>query len=123
MHSRGGSPETGISQEIRGRARSVLGDLLEWRLPAHVWERPGRVVEDMAASWTAGDEDALDVATARLEVLSPHRVRRMRDTAGVPPCAGLRERVVALVHAMDGDRAGDPRSASAPDADEDGLRR
>ncbi|MCM2422184.1 CATRA system-associated protein [Streptomyces sp. RKAG293] len=105
-------------------ARAVLRDVLLWTLPADRWERPDEAVAALATAWAAGDEDAFEAATAALEMLSPHRVKRIRDSDEVPPTTPLRERLVALVHRMDDDQdsGGEPRGRPPERETDDGRR-
>ncbi|WP_328582696.1 CATRA system-associated protein [Streptomyces sp. NBC_00370] len=103
MQSRGDSPGSGMDDETLTRACEVLGDLQEWRLPPANWARPAGIVDRLADAWSSGDADAVDAATAALEMLSPYRVERMRDSADVPPPKVLRERVVTLIHVIAGE--------------------
>jgi len=84
---------------LLARVRELLDDLPKWRLPHAAWSRPAAAVEALAAAYDAGDGLALQVAVARLEVLSPYRVERITaDPADVPPPEPLQEQVTALVH-------------------------
>jgi hypothetical protein len=98
MQSRADSPGTGVEAALLSRARELLGDLPKWRLPHAAWSRPAAAVEALAVAYDAGDGLALQVAVARLEVLSPNRVDRIVDPADVPPPEPLQEQVTALVH-------------------------
>lgn len=100
MQSRGDSPGSRMDDQMLIRACEVLGDLQEWWLPPANWARPAGLVERLADAWSSGDADAVDAATAALEMLSPYRVERMRDSADVPPPKVLRERVVNLIHVI-----------------------
>ena len=118
MQSKGGTRGSGIDSHTRSRARELLEDVLAWELPAGVWPRPAEAVGLVAAALAQNDGTALDSATAALELLSPHRVERVRDPADLPPPATLRERVVALVHLLeepDRTTAKETTDASAPD--------
>ncbi len=84
---------------LLSRARELLDDLPKWRLPHAAWSRPAAAVEALAVAYDAGDGLALQVAVARLEVLSPSRsVDRIADPADLPPPEPLQEQVTALVH-------------------------
>ncbi|WP_405945548.1 hypothetical protein OG588_00735 [Streptomyces prunicolor] len=98
MQCRADSPGTGMEAALLARARELLDDLPEWRLPHAVWSRPAAAVEALAAAYDTGNGLALQVAVARLEVLSPNRVDRIVDPADVPPPEPLQEQVTALVH-------------------------
>ncbi|MFG2784219.1 CATRA system-associated protein [Streptomyces prunicolor] len=73
MQSRADSPGTGMEAALLARVRELLDDLPKWRLPHAAWSRPAAAVEALAAAYDAGDGLALQVAVARLEVLSPPR--------------------------------------------------
>jgi hypothetical protein len=98
MQSRADSPGTNLDAVLLARARQLLKDISEGRLPQAAWSRPAAAVEALAAAYDAGDALAFQVAVARLEVLSPNRVDRIADPADVPPPEPLQERVTTLVH-------------------------
>ncbi|MER6279244.1 CATRA system-associated protein [Streptomyces sp900105245] len=100
MQSRADSPGTGMDAALLARARELLDDIPTWRLPPAAWSRPGAAVEALATAYGAGDDAALRVAIARLEVLSPNRVERITDPDDVPPPEPLQERLTALVHTI-----------------------
>ncbi|WP_416957196.1 CATRA system-associated protein [Streptomyces sp. Agncl-13] len=76
------------------RARVLLDDISKSRLPHAAWSRPA-AVEALAAAYDAEDGPALEVAVARLEVLSPNRVDRIAAPADIPPPEPLREKPTA----------------------------
>ena len=100
MQSRADSPGTDVEAALLSRARELLDDLPKWRLPHAAWARPAAAVEALAAAYDTGDGLALQVAVARLEVLSPNRVERIVDPSDVPPPEPLQEQVTALVHVI-----------------------
>ncbi|MDG9708552.1 CATRA system-associated protein [Streptomyces sp. DH10] len=111
-----------IDRETAGAARLALGLMLkEWRLPPQGWEEIAELLDELLAAVAAGDAAALDALTGELEELSGSRVGRIDNAqdgtspegdGNVPLPESYRERVVALVHALDLDSApGGPRPA------------
>lgn len=97
--------------------------LKEWRLPPRIWAEIAALLDELSTAVAAGDAAKVNALTGELEVLSGGRVTRIeggRDgkppqgDAKVPLPEKDRERVVALVHALDPDSPpGGPRPAPA----------
>ncbi|MEU5094712.1 CATRA system-associated protein [Streptomyces sp. NPDC020996] len=111
-----------IDRETAGAARLALRLMLEeWRLPPEVWEEIAELLPELSAAVAAGDSPAVDALTIRLEELSDSRVTRIGDAQDGGSDDGkvalpepYRERVVALVHALDPDSPpGGPQPAPA----------
>ncbi|MGW0335645.1 CATRA system-associated protein [Streptomyces sp. NPDC003011] len=112
-----------IDRETAGAACLALGLMLEeWWLPPREWEEIAGLLDELWAAVAAVDAAAVDALTGELEELSGSRVGRIeraqdgrsREDGGekVPLPEPYRERVVALVHALDPDSApGGPRPA------------
>ncbi|MFF0204858.1 CATRA system-associated protein [Streptomyces sp. NPDC005017] len=102
-----------IDPETAEAARLALGLMLEeWRLPRRSWEvEVADLLDRLSAAVSAGDAAALDTLTVELDELSDSRVARIEGPQDAPPPQDAkvplpepyRERVVALVHALDPD--------------------
>ncbi|WP_405945555.1 hypothetical protein OG588_00770 [Streptomyces prunicolor] len=113
-----------IDRETAGATSLALRLMLkEWRLPPQIWVEIAALLEELATAVARGDAAEVNALTGELEVLSGSRVSRITGTGGgtasgdderVPLPEDKRERVVALVHALDPDSPpGGPRSAPA----------
>jgi len=112
-----------IDRETAGATSLALRLMLkEWRLPPRIWAEISALLDELSKAVAAGDAAVVNAVTGELEVLSGSRVPRIKragdgtasDDEEVPIPEDKRERVVALVHALDPDSPpGGPRSASA----------
>ncbi|MER5857239.1 CATRA system-associated protein [Streptomyces sp. NPDC059688] len=112
-----------IDRETAGAARLALRLMLEeWRLPPQGWEETAELLAELSTAVAAGDTAAVDALTGELEELSGSRVTRIEGAQDGPPDGDgkvplpepYRERVVALVHALDPDPTpGGARPAAA----------
>jgi hypothetical protein len=113
-----------IDRETADEARLALELMLEeWRLTPEGWVEIAEVLDRLAAAVAAGKAAEVAVVTGELDEWSGKRVPRIKGTGDgtashddkrVPLPEDERERVVALVHALDPDSPpGGPRSASA----------
>ncbi|MFI6020009.1 CATRA system-associated protein [Streptomyces sp. NPDC051287] len=110
-----------IDRSTAAAARLALKLMLaEWRLPFPAWEEIGELLDLLSRAVAEGDATAVDKLTFELQELSGSRVGRIGNPQdGTPPeDAGrtplpepYRERVVALVHALDQDS---PSGVSRP---------
>jgi hypothetical protein len=93
------------SGRVREAGRIVLADVLGWRTTAQHWERIAALVAAVERAVDDGDLDALDKATADLELAVPVRSNRIEE----PPRErtaiddDLRERVNRLQHSLGSD--------------------
>ncbi|MGW0836829.1 CATRA system-associated protein [Streptomyces prunicolor] len=112
-----------IDRETADEARLALELMLaEWRLTPEGWVEIAEVLDRLAAAVAAGKPAEVAVVTGELDEWSGNRVPRIKGTGDgtasdderVPLPDDERERVVALVHALDTDSPpGGPHSASA----------
>ncbi|MET7402098.1 CATRA conflict system CASPASE/TPR repeat-associated protein [Dactylosporangium sp. NPDC005572] len=96
-------PEEGaLAPAVVADALDVLGDVPDWRLPPARWPHITRLVQAMAVAVQARDSVALDAATARLELASPHRITVLGADPVVPPPSPLQLLQNHLYHALEG---------------------
>ncbi|MEU3294970.1 CATRA system-associated protein [Streptomyces longwoodensis] len=102
---------TRIGRETAAAAHLALELMLkEWQLTAAQWEEVAELLDELSAAVAAGDAATADAVTGELEILSGSRVTRIGNAPDgpspesegkVPLPEPYRERVVALVHALD----------------------
>lgn len=116
------SDRTAVIDSETGRATArALRVLEKWRLPLRSWEEIGELLARMAVAAAAGDTATVDELTAELEI-SGRRVGRIGseeppDDGKVPLPEPMRDRVVALIHAVDPDAGTDGQGSAAPAVD------
>ncbi|MFD5624996.1 MULTISPECIES: CATRA system-associated protein [unclassified Streptomyces] len=97
-----------IGPELAWDVRQALHAVLDWRLPPDAWDETGRLVAALGAAVEAGRATEADRLTAELETCG-RRARRMGVPPQDPPAPDgkvpvppvVRERTVALLHAVD----------------------
>ncbi|MFI6333509.1 CATRA system-associated protein [Streptomyces sp. NPDC050535] len=92
-----------IGRDLAWDVRQALDAMLDWRLPPEAWVETGRLLDTLGEALEAGDAKTVDRLTADLET-SGRRVTRMGPPAldgKVPAPPVVRERTVALLHAVD----------------------
>jgi hypothetical protein len=108
----------GEIDEIRSEALAALSDAFSWKLADERWQEIYRVLATMAAAWESGDTEALETATARLELAGPLRIIPIGPATG--PTPPVRDLLNKLVHALGGVTAAqspqEPGDTGAADA-------
>jgi hypothetical protein len=99
--------------QVRQDARSVLQDMLSWRLSAARWEAIAGSVEALAAYLDLGDLAAAREIVIQLELAGPVRITRIGAAAPQPPPGAVRERVNQLIHRLSGGAG--PAASAQPD--------
>jgi hypothetical protein len=107
-----------LPADLRDAALVVLRDATLWRLPVARWDLLAGLLASAAAAHRAGDAEAFDQATARLEAAGPERITKIGAPPGQPlpePApAPVRERLNHLIHALSGPTATPGPSAESP---------
>jgi hypothetical protein len=109
--------------DVRAEALDVVSDALLWRMTEARWQAIEQVLVAMDAALTAGDLDALALATADLELAGPLRITRIGATPVVPPAPPVRDRLNRLVHSLGGTRAMRRNGTEDAETDDDGASR
>ncbi|MFF5140585.1 CATRA system-associated protein [Streptomyces sp. NPDC013157] len=91
-----------IDDETRTDVLEILGDLLEWRLPPHRWDRVQALVDALAEALAAGDGDGVRDVTAELELSGPVRITRIGADPVLPAPPHTRDQANHLVHSLGG---------------------
>jgi hypothetical protein len=86
--------------EIRSEALAALSDAFSWKLADERWQGIYRVLAAMAVALESGDVDALEAATAHLELAGPLRIIPIGPALG--PTPPVRDLLNKLVHALGG---------------------
>ena len=109
---------SGEIDEIRSEALAALSDAFSWKLADERWQEIHRVLTAMAAALESGDADALETATAHLELAGPLRIIPIGPALG--PTPPVRDLLNKLVYALGGVTAaqspGEPGDTGAADA-------
>lgn len=111
--SESGAPVRWNSSEIdqiRSEALLALSDAFSWKLADERWQEIYRIVAKMAAALESGDVDALEAATAHLELAGPLRIIPIGPALG--PTPPVRDLLNELVHALGGVTAAQPPQAT-----------
>ncbi|MCM2422176.1 CATRA system-associated protein [Streptomyces sp. RKAG293] len=96
-----------IRWDLAQEVQLALNVMLDWRLPPDAWDETGRLLSALGEAVDAGDAMTVDELTADLET-SGWRARRIGAAPQNPPPDGkvpapqpVRERAVALLHALE----------------------
>jgi hypothetical protein len=120
--SESGAPvrwNSGEIDRIRSEALLALSDAFSWKLADERWQEIYRVLATMATALECGDVDALEAATAHLELAGPLRIIPIGPAPG--PTPAVRDLLNKLVHTLGGVAAArppqEPGDTGAADAD------
>lgn len=94
------------------KARDLLREVLEWWLTADDWSVVEQALDALSRSWVQGDIGSFRCAVTDLELTDRVRATRI----GEPPLTAapeqIRERIVVLVHSLEGSPPASPASGS-----------
>jgi CATRA-associated small protein len=111
--------DSGDRTAVRSEALDVLSDVLLWQLAEPRWQAIEQILVAMDAALAQGDMDALEEATADLELAGPVRLIPIGPAVGPTPVA--RDLLNRLVHSLGGvtapGQAGEPEDPGAGHAD------
>lgn len=112
------SDEDGDGFAAEADALEIALDVYLWRFSAARWAAVARILADLEAAIADNERQALESATAELELIAPVRIIMIGEQSTTPPPPEVRDRLNRLVHALGG-----TPPAKQEDRDDEGGRR
>jgi hypothetical protein len=105
-----------VDERVGDEALDILYEASGWRLAANRWSEVERLLRRLTEALSAGDVAAFQQATHDLEAAGPRRAVRAEQAAAMAAQPPVRERISALIHALDDSRVRVVEAPDVPDA-------